>query len=309
MSGPGDTAGDLSLRAGLEAVAAVLRTGRVPELPADAAGDAELRRILDELASLNRFVLAVSNGDLDQTLAMRGNVAGALKTLQASLRHLTWQTQCVAGGDFTQRVDFMGEFSEAFNSMVAALEQMTGELARRNEELDQRNEQLLAQAFKLEELATHDSLTGVVNRRKFNEVIGIEFERVRRYGKPLAFMILDVDHFKRVNDTLGHETGDQVLVALAQLLRDGIRTVDTLARWGGEEFVLLLPQVTAAGATELAERLRLEVRARRLPGDVTVSCGVAEHRPPETPDDLFARADVALYQAKAEGRDRVAVAE
>ena len=300
---------DPALRAGLEAVAAALTTGRPPELPAELAGDAELTRIVGELVSLNRFVLAVSNGDLDQRLEMRGNVAGALKSLQASLRHLTWQTQRVAGGDFTQRVDFMGEFSDAFNSMVAALERMTSELARRNEELDQRNEQLLAQAFKLEELATHDSLTGVFNRRKFNELIGIEFERVRRYGKPLSFVVLDIDHFKRVNDTLGHEAGDQVLVSLAQFLRDGIRTVDTLARWGGEEFVLLLPQVSGPGAAELADRLRREVRARRLPGGVTVSCGVAEHRPPETPDDLFARADVALYRAKEEGRDRVVVAE
>jgi diguanylate cyclase (GGDEF)-like protein len=303
-----DAGQDASLRAGLEAIAAVLRTGRLPELPAGLAGDGELTRIIGELASLNRFVLAVSNGDLDRRLEMRGNVAGALKGLQASLRHLTWQTQRVAGGDFTQRVDFMGDFSDAFNSMVAALEQMTGELARRNEELDQRNEQLLAQAFKLEELATHDSLTGVVNRRKFNELIVDEFERVRRYGSPLSFVILDIDHFKQVNDTLGHEAGDQVLVAVAQLLGDGIRSVDTLARWGGEEFVLLLPQVSAPGARDLADRLRREVRAGRLPGDVTVSCGVAEHRPPETPDGLFARADAALYRAKAEGRDRVVVA-
>ncbi len=309
MSGSAGTGEDASLRAGLEAIAVVLRTGRVPAVPAGLAGDEELARIVAELASLNRFVLAVSAGDLDQNLEMRGNVAGALKTLQASLRHLTWQTQRVAGGDFTQRVDFMGEFSDAFNSMVTALEQKTGELARRNEELDQRNEQLLAQAFRLEELATHDSLTGAINRRKFNEMIDIEFERVRRYGRPLSFVILDIDHFKRVNDTLGHEAGDQVLVSLAQLLRDGIRTVDTLARWGGEEFVLLLPQVSLSGAADLAERLRLDVRARRLPADVTVSCGVAEHRPPETPDDLFARADAALYRAKDEGRDRVVVAE
>ncbi len=299
MSG---TAQDALLGAGLDAVAATLRTGRRPELPPELARHAELERLLDELVSLNRFVLAVSNGDLDVGLALRGSVAGALKNLQASLRHLTWQTQRVAQGDFSQRVEFMGEFSEAFNSMVAAL-------ARAREELAERNEQLLAQAFKLEELATHDALTGVFNRRKLNELIGIELERAGRYGTALSLVLLDLDHFKRVNDTLGHEGGDRVLVAVAELLRNGVRGVDGVARWGGEEFVVVLPQVDRSGAAELAERLRRAVRDRRLAGDVTVSCGVAEHQPPETADDLFTRADRAMYLAKAHGRDRVEVAD
>jgi two-component system, cell cycle response regulator len=290
------------LRAGLEAVAAVLRTGRRPELAGPLAGDAELGRLLYELVSLDRFALAVSNGDLDQDLEMRGSVAGALKSLQAALRHLTWQSQRVAAGDFTQRVDFMGDLSEAFNSMVDALGEMRSQL-------DQRNEQLIAQAFKLEELATTNVLTGVFNRRTFNELIRDEFERVARYGRPLSFVIMDIDEFKLVNDSLGHEVGDQVLVSLAAFVRDGIRTVDSLARWGGEEFVLLLPQVERDAAVDVAERLRAGVRDARLPGDVTVSCGVAEHHPPETPDDLFARADRALYRAKDLGRDRVEAAD
>ncbi len=297
-----DSTPDELLRAGLEAVAATLRSGRRPELPPPLAGDAELGRLLDELVSLNRFVLAVGNGDLEQRLDMRGNVAGALKSLQASLRHLSWQTQRVAEGDFSQRVDFMGEFSSAFNSMVVALAQARAELA-------ERNERLLEQAFKLEELATHDALTGVFNRRKFNELIDLEIVRVGRYGSPLSFIIIDIDHFKRVNDTLGHEAGDAVLVSLAAVLRGCVRAVDSVARWGGEEFVLLLPQVGVDGASELAARICVAVRDARLLGGITVSCGVAELRPPESPDDLFARADRALYRAKEGGRDRVEVAD
>jgi diguanylate cyclase (GGDEF)-like protein len=283
-----DSAPDELLRAGLEAVAATLRSGRRPELPPPLASDAELGRLLDELVSLNRFVLAVGSGDLEQRLEMRGNVAGALKSLQASLRHLTWQTQRVAEGDFSQRVDFMGEFSSAFNSMVVALEQARAELA---------------------ELATHDALTGVFNRRKFNELIALEIERVGRYGSLLSFIIIDIDHFKRVNDTLGHEAGDAVLVSLAAVLRACVRAVDSVARWGGEEFVLLLPQVGVDGAAELAARICAAVRDDRLLGGITVSCGVAELRPPESPDGLFARADRALYRAKEGGRDRVEVAD
>jgi diguanylate cyclase (GGDEF)-like protein len=290
------------LRAALDAVGQTLRTGRRPDLPPGLAGNAELERILGELLSLHGFLLAVGNGDLEQTIEMRGSVAGALKSLQASLRHLTWQSQRVAEGDFTQRVDFMGEFAEAFNSMVGALGKMRSEL-------DERNELLLAQAFRLEELATTDALTGVFNRRKFNELIRMEIERVNRYGKPLSFVIVDIDKFKHVNDTLGHEAGDQVLVLLATLVAGCIRTADTLARWGGEEFVLLLPHVDLAGAVELAERLRQLVRTSRPSPGVTISCGVAEYRPPETPDALFARADTALYRAKDLGRDRVEAAE
>ena len=303
-----DALKDARLHAGLEAVRATLGGGRRPELPPELADDADLVELLDELVELDRFVLAVSRGDLGQKLAMRGDLAGALKTLHAALRHLTWQTQRVAAGDFTQRVDFMGEFSEAFNAMVVALEESRAELEASRAEVEERNERLLEQAFRLEELATTDSLTGVFNRRKFNELVQAETERARRYGTPLSFLILDIDYFKRVNDALGHEAGDEVLVALAGLLREGLRAVDSLARWGGEEFVALLPAVELDGATQTAERLRQAVRAARLPGDVTVSIGVTQYRVPDSADEVFARADLALYRAKDLGRDRVEAA-
>jgi diguanylate cyclase (GGDEF)-like protein len=293
---------DPLLRSGLGAVAAVLRTGRRRPAEPPLDQDEELNRVLDELAALYAFALAISQGDLEHDLGVRGSLAGALKSLHAALRHLTWQSQRVAAGDFTQRVDFMGEFSEAFNSMVVALETSRAEI-------EERSERLLEQAFRLEELATTDSLTGVFNRRKFNEIVTAEIERARRYGTPLSFLILDIDFFKRVNDTLGHEAGDQVLVALAGLLRAALRAVDSLARWGGEEFVVLLPEIESAGAARLAGRLRDAVHEAGLAGGVTVSFGVAQWRPDETADELFARADKALYRAKDLGRDRIEVAE
>jgi diguanylate cyclase (GGDEF)-like protein len=226
-----------------------------------------------------------------------------LKNLDAALRHLTYQTQRVAAGDFTQRVDFMGEFSEAYNSMVVALDKARNELGERNELLQ-------AQTAKLEELATTDALTGAFNRRKFNGLILAEIARVRRYEHPLSLLILDIDHFKRINDRHGHEAGDEVLVVLAGLIRAGIRATDSLARWGGEEFVVLSPEVTVDEAMGLAERLRAAAAAYEysFAGRVTVSLGVAQHRVGETPDELFARADEALYAAKEGGRDRVEVA-
>ena len=294
---------DEALEAALAAIRATLRSGRRASLPAGLEANAELDGLLDDLAGLYRFTLAVSQGDLEQPLSLKGSMAGSLKTLDAALRHLTWQTQRVAAGDFTQRVDFMGEFSEAFNSMVVALDEARTEAAERNELLQ-------AQAVKLEELATTDALTGAYNRRKFNDLTRAELERVRRYRYPLSLFILDIDHFKRVNDTYGHEAGDQVLVTLAGLLRAGIRTTDSLARWGGEEFVVLSPGVAVEGAAELAERLRAAAAAHHHAsvGKVTASFGVARHCPGETPDELCARADEALYRAKDGGRDRVEVA-
>ena len=300
MSPGGD---DSALEAALAAIRATLLDGRRESLPVELEANAELEALLDDLAELYRFTLAISKGDLEQPLSLRGSLAGSLKNLDAALRHLTYQTQCVAAGDFTQRVDFMGEFSEAYNSMVVALE-------KARTELDERHELLQAQAAKLEELATTDALTGAYNRRKFNELILAEIERVRRYGHPLSLFILDIDHFKRINDTRGHETGDEVLVVLAGLIRAGIRATDSLARWGGEEFVVLSPEVTVEEAMGLAERLRAAAGTHEYSfvGKVTASIGVAQHRAGETADELFARADEALYRAKQGGRDRVELA-
>jgi diguanylate cyclase (GGDEF)-like protein len=300
VSPGGDAA---ALAAALAAIRATLRSGRRAPLPAGLEDNAELDGLLNELADLYRFTLAVSQGDLEQPLTARGGLAGSLKTLDAALRHLTWQTQRVAAGDFTQRVDFMGEFSEAFNSMVVALD-------KARTELDERNELLRAQAATLEELATTDVLTGTFNRRKFNELILAEIERVRRYGHPLSLLVVDIDHFKRINDTHGHEAGDEVLIVLAGLIRAGIRATDSLARWGGEEFVVLSPEVSVEEAAGLAERLRSAAGTYKYSfvGSVTASIGVAQHRVGETPDELFARADEALYRAKEGGRDRVEVA-
>jgi diguanylate cyclase (GGDEF)-like protein len=294
---------DSAVEAALAAIRATLRSGRRVAPPAELEANAELDELLNELADLYRLALAISQGEFEQPLSARGSLAGSLKTLDAARRHLTWQTQRVAAGDFTQRVDFMGDFSEAFNSMVVALDQA-------RTELDERNELLQAQAVKLEELATTDALTGACNRRKFNDLILAEVERVRRYGHPLSLLILDIDHCKRVNDTHGHEAGDEVLVVLAGLIRAGIRATDSLARWGGEEFVVLSPGVTVKGEAELAERLRAAAAAHdhASVGTVTGSLGVAQHRPGETPDELFARADEALYRAKEGGRGRVEVA-
>ncbi|MFO1274139.1 MAG: GGDEF domain-containing protein, partial [Rubrivivax sp.] len=163
---------------------------------------------------------------------------------------------------------------------------------------------------RLHELSIRDPLTGLLNRRGLDPRLSREAARWRRYGEPYALLMVDVDHFKAVNDRHGHAAGDAVLVRLAKLLRDVARDVDTVARVGGEEFCLLLPHCEPEGARNAAERLRQKVRQSSWPvpaGAVTVSVGVAVSEGAGAPISVLARADGALLQAKHEGRDRVVV--
>jgi diguanylate cyclase (GGDEF)-like protein len=150
-------------------------------------------------------------------------------------------------------------------------------------------------------------LTGLHNRRKLDEVLGYEVERVHRYGGGLSVILLDIDHFKQTNDSYGHPAGDRVLAAVAAILRSGARSIDSVGRWGGEEFMVICPQTELDGARALAEMLRLRIAAADFPevGRKTCSFGVAALCPDETLATLVARADAALYRAKQAGRNAV----
>jgi diguanylate cyclase (GGDEF)-like protein len=162
----------------------------------------------------------------------------------------------------------------------------------------------------LRELAMRDELTGLYNRRHFTEMAEVELARARRTSAPLSLAILDIDHFKRVNDVYGHPAGDQVLRELSRAMRETLRGSDVSARIGGEEFVILLSDTALDGAVAVTERLRERVgqsevaledgRAVRF----TVSAGVTELGRGERLDTLLARADEALYRAKSDGRNR-----
>jgi len=159
----------------------------------------------------------------------------------------------------------------------------------------------------LQILSTTDQLTGVANRRKFAEVVANEVARTDRYEVPLSLIIADIDHFKAINDSQGHDSGDQVLVRLARLFADTSRPTDLVVRWGGEEFLILCPQTALESAKHLAELLKQRVSDKDfgMGQPVTSSFGVAEYKASERVNALIARADRALYRAKAEGRNRV----
>jgi two-component system cell cycle response regulator len=167
--------------------------------------------------------------------------------------------------------------------------------------------ELVAQGARLEALLREDALTGLSNRRAILTHLAGMVSAARRHGHPLSIAILDLDHFKRINDTHGHKTGDAVLVASAHAMGTHLRAEDQLGRLGGEEFLVLLPDTNGSAAQHVAEKLRAEVADAAAPVPVTVSIGLATWDG-EAPEDLLHRADEALYAAKDAGRDRVMAA-
>jgi diguanylate cyclase (GGDEF)-like protein len=167
---------------------------------------------------------------------------------------------------------------------------------------------------RLADQAERDGLTGLHNRHHLEQALSALVARAAQGFAPLTAVMIDVDRFKQVNDRFGHAVGDLVLVAVADALREGVRKDDVLVRFGGEEFLALLPGVHAADVATRAERWRLAIADLRVPSErgpvrVTASIGVAEVRLADDADDLLRRADAAMYEAKAGGRNRVAVAD
>jgi diguanylate cyclase (GGDEF)-like protein len=199
------------------------------------------------------------------------------------------------------------------NQMIQAVRRSVDENRRLMQNLEQMNQSLESQVaertMELLKLATTDPLTTLYNRRKLDEVVNYEIERVQRYGGALSLIIGDIDRFKDINDTYGHPVGDLILVGAADVLRIGRRVADTVGRWGGEEFMIVCPQTDLAGAASLAESLRQQMGEFSFPHvrQVTCSFGVAQLRANDTAQSLTARADLALYGAKANGRNRVEV--
>lgn len=183
---------------------------------------------------------------------------------------------------------------------ISEVKEMQNNLAEAHAELAFKNQLL-------ENLSVTDRLTGLYNRRKLDEVLAQECERARRTQSPMAVIIVDVDNFKSVNDTYGHQVGDRVLVEIAGIIQKSVRIVDSVARWGGEEFMILCPDTNLVGACTVAENIRAAIGNHDFPvvGGKTSCFGVAEYRPDETPEAVVRRADEALYRAKSGGRNRV----
>jgi two-component system, cell cycle response regulator len=218
----------------------------------------------------------------------------------APLRHLREGVARFGEGDLSHRInlvtqDELAELANAFNTMAQTLEQSQAELTR---------------------LATLDSLTGVYNRREFNRWLTLEVERSKREFNPVSLLMVDIDYFKRLNDTYGHQAGDEALRHVGRLLQREVRPGDHVARYGGEEFAIILPKASGADAFAVAERIRASIAAYVIPLSLqqsltfTASLGFATFSiDKDSEEEFIQRADQALYYAKHSGRNRVSSAE
>ncbi len=231
------------------------------------------------------------------TVAIGGTAVIIARNIIYPLQDLIKGVQQVAGGDLqvtvpVRRQDELGIVTSMFNEMV---------------------ERLQEHQTRLEELATTDPLTGLANRKQIMTSLELQMDGFSRHGTKFSLLMLDIDFFKKVNDTYGHQAGDSVLVELASILSTILRTLDTAGRYGGEEFVVILDTADQAQAVQSAERIRQAVERHVFLCQghelrITVSVGASVIYPTdETVDSLIARVDKALYRAKAEGRNRVCI--
>ncbi len=197
-------------------------------------------------------------------------------------------------------------------SMLIAVAYMAGRLSELRREVKGRTQALAEALARIQEMAVRDELTRLFNRGHMSEVLVAEWSRRDRLQQPPCMALIDIDHFKRVNDTLGHAAGDAVLRGFARTILNVLRGHDVLARWGGEEFLLLLPDTPLEGACAVLERLRTqlavgEVGQADMPVRITFSAGLVQVQSRETIESAIERADQAMYRAKNEGRDRIVV--
>lgn len=222
--------------------------------------------------------------------------------------------------EFVSRLEMGDPDSSSLKEMIEQVihdtrkvEQSSSELSRQLEKAKQEGNELRQKLEEAEREATRDVLTGLYNRKYFNKAIQALQDHYKKEGAPFTVIMMDIDHFKKINDTHGHKVGDSVIEFMGQTITGSVKGRDVPARYGGEEFIILLPATPFVGTCKLAESLRQQISSKALKvtktqttiGVVTVSCGVAEMREDDTVDTVVDRADKALYLAKRSGRNRV----
>ena len=251
----------------------------------------DFEKLYGHIVAVRDLSYTLGKGDLSKHVPERGFIISNLKALQSTLRHLTWQTKRIAEGDYTQKVDFLGAFSESFNQMVDKLSDTTNQLV---------------------DLAYVDNLTKIPNRYSLFKFFEREFTIAQRSKKDLCVFLFDIDHFKLINDTYGHAAGDQVLIKFANILTKQFRSTDILARYGGEEFIAVLPDIKPVHALMIGHRALDHVSSAKFVVSnaktihVTTSVGLTDIRETDmSPGDMLKRCDEALYNAKNSGKNRL----
>ncbi len=305
-----------------------------PETSPALTNNQKLQEIHTYLLELRHILKNHAGGDFSTEIHLRGIIAGRLKTFQANVLHFIWQVEQIAKGDFSQRIDFMGELEVSFNAMISQLNDALSALRKKEEELTGLTnmletevelrgvalKELSASEARFRYLAEHDPLTGVLNRRSFFELAEIQLERTYRLKQDCCLGILDIDRFKSFNDTYGHVEGDAAIRHITSICTETLRKDDSMGRYGGEEFVFFFANTDCEHGIMAGERIRGRIaetpfvmKGKQV--NLTVSLGLV-HLPPERivlHDSRFLPfalgiADNAMYEAKKSGRNLVRTA-
>jgi diguanylate cyclase (GGDEF)-like protein len=273
------------------------------ELPEEFAEIENAKILHNTLWAIRDFADSLSRGDLGHANKERGYVVGALKSFQSSLRHLTWQAQRIAAGEYQHRVTFLGDFAIAFNHMA---EQLAGTI-----------EKLVHQTEEYKDISLKDELTGLYNRKAFSQMAKLYLSQQANPSGSGRLAICDIDHFKKINDTYGHLCGDKVLRMSAQTLAAALRPTDFCFRYGGEEFIFVATNISRKAGIQIVDRLRVSIQQLHIEFEqyniqITSSFGLTEFKPVDANADtgeclvqILRRADACLYKAKDSGRNCV----
>ena len=274
-------------------------TGRLQEM------DQYLQNNLQEHQHSYKSGLELDNAVKDQVKGIGDSVA-SLSTLEEVEKSVQNHLDTIIG--------HLNHHRAEEDVRVARIEKQNTELVSKLKQLETQSSQLKQQVIDSQKSALRDPLTHLPNRLAYDQRLEQEYARWKRYNNTLLIMVWDIDLFKQVNDQYGHQAGDKVLKVVAQVLQKNLRETDFVARFGGEEFVSLMPETSLGGGFKVAEKIRsvvekLEFHYRGNNVKVTISCGISLFIENDTPDSAFSRADKALYQAKEQGRNRCVIAQ
>lgn len=289
-----------------------------------------IHRLLDPVRRLVAATDRIAAGDLEAQVAVdRQDVIGTLaisfnrmaQKVREQQGELACANACLAEANrgleakVLKRTAQLESVNQKLTSEIAENESLRSELERTLHELREKNDQLEASLKKVEHMAATDPLTGLYNRRHFGKVLEQLFAEARRYDTDLACVMIDLDGYKQLNDTFGHQVGDQLLITAGKVITANLRAMDVAARYGGDEFILLLPRARVSEAASVVSRIRDEFRHTSAAGlhrgeGVTMSVGVGSLQAdkPAGAEGLVSAADAALYRAKAAGRNRIVIA-
>ncbi len=290
-----------------------------------------VEEVLSYLQRTQMHLASLARGDLSAPIQLTGYTGDLLKEMQENLQQVIRKARRLTVGDFSCDAGCMGELSLAFEVMGKTLQAALARLERQKQDLTELSENLRREIqakaaiekdlrreqARLQKLASTDPLTGIANRRQFFQTARRELERIRRTQGHACLAMLDIDHFKALNDCLGHSAGDKALRRVARIITKIVRPYDIIGRYGGDEFIFLFPDLSQEKSHALLERLRDTVEKARIPTGkgnppITVSIGLVALRVDKPVsnamlDRALMRADKALYTAKNESRNHICV--